>query len=76
MTYRTALKTEFSAIMLVHITACGEDKISLRKNVLATLKIMNSELAPTLGADEQSLKCQNLFHSALRSKIEGALKMK
>ena len=76
MTYRTALKTEFVAIMLVHMTACGEDKINLRKTVLATLKIMNQELAPTLGADEQTLKGQSLFHNSLKAKIEGALKMK
>jgi len=64
------------AILLVHIIAYSEDKIALRKNVAATIKIMTKELNPTLGADEQTLKVQSLFHPSLRAKVESALKMK
>jgi len=44
--------------------------------VAATIKIMTKELNPTLGADEQTLKVQSLFHPSLRAKVESALKMK
>ena len=73
--YTQALTNEYAAILLVHIAACSEDKINLRKAVAGSLKVMTTELNHVLDSTEQTCKCQSLFHSSLQARVTSALKM-
>jgi hypothetical protein len=74
--YKRSLATEYVALLLVHFKTLAEDKIKLQRAVSATLKVMQTELATVLIADEQTVKAPTLFHTALQAKITVALKMK